>query len=441
MIFFEVKPEGDEKGKKEKKKKERDRQHVPKTPKTSNKGKEKLFEDEEHQKGSLLELSDSLEIPEVLELPPPDTEYGMYQLSILTDDVRTPPKKRKRAPKKTRTALMSKALAHLNKEKSKRGTQRKRMKAQVPVQNVSINMKRRLAKGMKRKGPDGEGPSSAKILMPPPSTEPVGPVNRNAWQYMSVGRRANAVKTYVERYAESNFSLPLESIQRDSTESLAGISKRITEMIYAMEVLRYGLYDDPAVNKADARYKKSLATMEKHAEWIETVGLKNIITCVEKDMPRIEYMKDDIDSFVREMSHHCRDMIDSYPVPPPSRAITTSIFSRQPTSRAKGRKKKGKNSTATSRSTILSHHRGGRGPTANARRSGGASSRATSSSMKRDSRDDGFADGGKGGGRGGGNQRSRRRVGLRPTVSEFMRCTRSLNECPNILVSPNVVET
>jgi hypothetical protein len=439
MIFFDVDTEDD---KKENKKKGTDRQRIPNV---DNKGKEKLFKDDQeyHQQG-VSEFLDSMEMKKTSELQPTlpnNTEYPLRESPILTDEVNPPTKKRKRKPKKARTALMSKALANLNKEKLKIGIQRKRMKSQVPIKNVSVNVKKRVGEGRNRKEPNKEGNSTAKIS-PHPTIETTGSVNRNSWQYMSVGRRANAIKTYVEKYAESNFSLPLESIQRNSVESLTGISKRITEMIYAMEVIRYGLYDDPAVNKADERYRKSLATMQKHAEWIETVGLKKIISCVEKDMPRIEYMKDEIDSFIREMSHHCRDMIDSYPVPPPSRSITTSIFSRQITSRAKGRKKKGKNSTATSRSTILSHNRG-RGPTASTLRSGGSSSQPTSSSIKMGPRGNRVEERGIIGGIPGerGNQRSRRRVGLRPTVSEFMRCARSLNECPNILVSTDITDT
>jgi hypothetical protein len=356
----------------------------------------------------------------------------------------TRPKKRKK-----HSELMTQVITQVNKDRASRIRHDRKMREKLPLlesssdslrkqsinrRNVN-NQKNKIDKDNNNNDDDDDDESllsvSRKDLLD----------RTNSWQTLSTGEKASAIKTYAERYATSNFVEPLQSIQRKSLESLSGISRRLVQMTYAMEMLRFGIYEDPAMKKCDDRYKSSLVTLEKHSRWIKEVGMERLSTCVQNDMPRVAYMEDGINSFIREVSHDCRDIIDAYPNAPPNAAVTVDIFSRQPTSRAKGRKKKGKNSSATSRSAILSN-RSGRGTSTN--RSGGASSRSNTSASG------GYrGSGGRGNGanrrgddadKGGNtNQRSRRTVGIRPTLCAFTMCMKGLNHCPGIIMTDHTV--
>jgi hypothetical protein len=220
-----------------------------------------------------------------------------------------------------------------------------------------------------------------------------------SWASMDPGKKAAALKTYIEVYARHSLARKLRCIHETAQTAMNNLETDFISAHGNASFLEVGLKEDSILRKSDKRYHTAFFSLLKMLDKLRDHVIPDLMKFVQHDVMLFWALEDELDGFVREVGNQSEDVVRANPPPQPERMINLSIFNRHPNTRSSGGKRRFSNGGGSG-----SHVTGSASSTRRTA-SGGISSNTA---------------GGNGQGRTAAGNRGKKTTGLRPVMNEFI---------------------
>jgi hypothetical protein len=236
-----------------------------------------------------------------------------------------------------------------------------------------------------------------------------GEISPIEWSSMSRGEKASALKTYTQIYGKRALACKLRCIREYAQTSMENMEHDLISAHGNATFLALGFEEDNALQKCDKRYQTAFKTMMKTIDKLRNKTVLDLKKFVQHDTWLFWTLEDEVDGFIREVGNQSNDIVRANPPPQPERMINLSIFSRHPSTKSSGGKKKYGDSSSGSHIT---------GSASSTRRTSGGGISSTTGL--------GSTAGGTQSRSSAGN-RGKKSTGLRPVMNEFVDYTCKLS--------------
>ncbi|MHA1680396.1 MAG: hypothetical protein ACTSUE_05270 [Promethearchaeota archaeon] len=222
------------------------------------------------------------------------------------------------------------------------------------------------------------------------------------WSSMDPGKKAAALKTYIEVYARRSLARKLRCIHDCAQTAMNNLETDLISAHGNATFLELGFKEDSALRKGDQRYHSAFFSLLKTLDKLREKVIPDLLQFVQHDVMLFWTLEDELNGFVREVGNQSEDVVRANPPPQPERMINLSIFNRHPNTRSSGGKKRFSNGGGSG-----SHVTGSASSTRRTA-AGGISSNASLGTR------------GAGSTRTAAGNRGKKTTGLRPVMNEFI---------------------
>lgn len=222
------------------------------------------------------------------------------------------------------------------------------------------------------------------------------------WALMDPGKKAAALKTYIDVYAEQSLARKLRCIHESAQTAMNNLETDFISAHGNATFLELGFKEDSVLRKCDQRHRNAFFSLLKTLDKLRDDVIPNLMKFVQHDVMLFWSLEDELSGFVRELGNQSEDVVRANPPPQPERMINLSIFNRHPNTRNSGGKKRFSNGGSSG-----SHVTGSASSTRRTA-AGGISSNTS------------LGTGVSGQGRTTAGNRGKKTTGLRPVMHEFV---------------------
>jgi hypothetical protein len=234
---------------------------------------------------------------------------------------------------------------------------------------------------------------------------PLSEFGTSRWTNMAPGKKAAALKTYVEVYGKHSLGRKLRCITEPVQVAAVNLELDLISAHGNATFLEQGFREDAILKSCHKRYRTAFNSLLKTLNKLRDKVMTDVIQFIQHDVGLFCTLEDELDGFVREVGNQSNDVVRANPPPQPERMINLSLFNRHPSTRGSGRRKKiGGSST----------HVTGSASSTRKTTSGGISSSASLGAGSRQSRT-------------ASGNRGKKTTGLRPVMNEFVDYTSRLS--------------
>jgi hypothetical protein len=274
-----------------------------------------------------------------------------------------------------------------------------------PSKSLSTSKKRKKAESATPKSKTSKRKKPRKTLISRRNRRSVGQVvppselGTPMWINMAPGKKAAALKTYIEVYGKRSLARKLRCITQTAQTAVDNLETELISLHGNATFLELGFKEDAALSTCNKRYQTAFNCLLKTLNHLTDKVSKDLLQFVQHDIALFCVLEDELDGFVREVGSQSNDVVRANPPPQPERMINLSCFNRYPSARSSGGRKRFGGSGS---------HISGSSTSTRRTASGGISSNAS------------LGSGGAVQGRSATGNRGKKTTGLRPVMNEFV---------------------